>query len=61
MIRLRRADRLDVLWNGRPTRSLDLAPGEEVRVPLPGEGRIGLRGCAEGVLMSARNLDIVVT
>ncbi len=60
-IRLRHSDRLDVLWNGRPTLSRDVAPGEEIHVPLPGEGRLGLRGYADGVLVSARNLDIAVT
>ena len=60
-VRLRHADRLDVLWNGRPTQSRDVTPGREVRIPLPGEGRLGLRGYADGVLVSARNLDIAVT
>ncbi len=60
-VRLGHTDRLDVLWNGRPTQSRDVALGEEIRIPLPGEGRLGLRGYADGVLVSARNLDIAVT
>jgi hypothetical protein len=54
------ADRLDVLWNGRPTLSRDVAQGASVVIPLPGEGRLGLRAYADGVLVAARNVDVAV-
>lgn len=61
VVRLRNADRLDVLWNGRPTLSCDLAPGEDIGVPLPGEGLLGLRAYASGKLVAARNVVVAVT
>ncbi len=60
-VRLGNADRLDVLWNGRPTLSRDVAAGEGVEVALPGEGQLGLRAYADGVLVAAHNLDVGVT
>ena len=41
--------------------SRDVGLRKAVRVPLPGEGRPGLRGHADGVLVSARDLDTAVT
>ncbi len=61
IVRLRNADRLDVLWNERPTLSRDVARGKDITIPLPGEGRLGLRAYAGGVLVAARNLDVGVT
>jgi len=60
-VKLRNADRLDMLWNGRPILSRDVADGESVVMPLPGEGRAGLRAYADGVLVAARNVDVTVT
>ena len=60
-IRLGNADRLDVLWNGRPTLSRDVAAGEGIAIPLPGEGQLGLRAYAGGILVAARNMDVAVT
>jgi len=60
-IKLGHADRLDVLWNGRPTLSRDVAAGQEFTISLPdplsSEGRLGLRAYEDGVLVAARNID----
>lgn len=55
------SDRLDVQWNGRPILSRDVTPGTEPVIPLPGAGRLGLRGFRRGVLVAACNLDVTVT
>lgn len=55
------SDRLDVQWNGRPILSRDVTPGTDPVIPLPGAGRLGLRGFRGGVLVAACNLDIAVT
>lgn len=55
------SDRLDVQWNGRPIVSRDVTPGMDAVIPLPGAGRLGLRGFRGGVLVAACNLDITVT
>jgi len=59
-VKLGNANRLDVFWNGRPTLSHDVT-GAGVVVPLPGEGRLGLRAYADGALVAARDLDVAVT
>ena len=61
IVRLGNADRLDVLWNERPTVSLDVTPGKDTTVPLPGEGRLGLRAYLAGKLVAARNVAVAVT
>ena len=61
-IKLGHADRLDVLWNGRPMLSRDVAAGQELTISLPGsppsEGRLGLRAYEDGVLVAARDVDV---
>ncbi len=60
-VRLRNADRLDVQWNGRPLLSRDFPRNGKAAIPLPGEGRLGVRSYKGGVLVSARNVDVGVT
>lgn len=54
------ADRLDGLWNDRPTLSRDVARGASIVIPLPGQRRLGLRAYADDVLVAARNVDVNV-